>query len=87
MSGKKCHVAVPRGAPPVKVRAIEGYGGIAHFCEPNDEGREACRGRLVHEFQAEMIHPSQVQKLKDLKDLQVFFLGPSSYRWARNHWT
>jgi threonine dehydratase len=34
-------VAVPRGAPAVKVSAIENYGGKVHFCEPNDTGREA----------------------------------------------
>ena len=39
--GKICHVAVPRGAPAVKVSAIENYGGKVHFCEPNDTGREA----------------------------------------------
>ena len=39
--GKTCHVAVPKGAPMVKVAAIENYGGLVHFCEPNDAGREA----------------------------------------------
>ena len=54
-----CHVAVPKGAPEVKVRAIENYGGRVHYCEPNDAGRVAKRSELENHFQAEMIHPSQ----------------------------
>jgi len=57
--GKICHVAVPEGAPAVKVAAIENYGGKVHFCEPNDTGREAKRNELVEKYNAKMIHPSQ----------------------------
>lgn len=57
--GKDCHVAVPKGAPTVKVTAIQGYKGQVHYCEPNDAGREATRTELISRFNAEMIHPSQ----------------------------
>ena len=40
VNGKACHVAVPEGAPQVKVNAIQNYGGIVHFCPPNDIGRK-----------------------------------------------
>ena len=56
----------------VKVAAIENYGGLVHFCEPNDTGREAKvtllwwkplnlsqRNELVEKYGAKMIHPSQ----------------------------
>jgi len=57
--GKECHVAVPEGAPEVKVAAIEAYSGQVHYCPPNDAGRESKRSELVSKFKAEMIHPSQ----------------------------
>ena len=48
--GKVCHVAVPQGAPAVKVAAIENYGGQVHFCEANDSGREAKVKNLKFSF-------------------------------------
>ena len=35
-AGVECHVAVPKGAPPVKVAAIKGYNGQVHYCSGSD---------------------------------------------------
>jgi len=58
-AGVVCHVAVPEGAPAVKVAAIESYKGNVHYCPSNDAGRVAKRDELERVYGAEMIHPSQ----------------------------
>merc|ERR1739848_54711 len=59
VKNKKCYVAVPQGAPQVKVNAIQNYGGIVHFCTPNDNGRKEMCESLISRFDCEMVHPSQ----------------------------
>ena len=50
-------IVVPRNAPAVKAKAIEGYGGKIVFCEPTVTGRKAACDRLQAETGAHLVHP------------------------------
>jgi threonine dehydratase len=55
--GIKCYVAMPRTAPPVKIEAVKGYGGVITFCEPNLDSREKTLQEIVAGTGATFIHP------------------------------
>lgn len=47
LDGRKAHVVMPENASPVKIEAVQRYGGIIHFCAPTHAAREAGLARLV----------------------------------------
>lgn len=59
--GIPCSVVMPRNAPPIKVRAVEGYGARIVFCERSE--REATCERLVRERGLTLIHPFENERV------------------------
>ncbi len=55
--GIPAYIVMPRTAPPVKIAAVKGYGGIVITCEPNQLARESTLDGLVKETGATIIHP------------------------------
>ena len=55
--GTKAYIVMPSTSPLVKVEAVKGYGAEIHFCEPNQQAREATVQKIVEETGAEFIHP------------------------------
>lgn len=51
------YIVMPENAPKVKIAAVEHYGGIITFCEPNLAAREATLAKVVQETGATEIHP------------------------------
>jgi threonine dehydratase len=51
------YIVMPRTAPAVKRRAVEGYGGKVFPCEPNLAAREAEANRVLQETGATLIPP------------------------------
>ena len=51
------YIVMPRTAPAVKRRAVEGYGGKVYPCEPNLAAREAEAAKLLRETGATLIPP------------------------------
>jgi threonine dehydratase len=64
LRGATAHIVMPRTAPPVKKRAVEGYGGIVHECEPTLVARETLAARIAEETGAVLIpsydHPDVI---------------------------
>ncbi len=52
-----CYIAMPRTAPEIKQKAVEGYGGRISFCEPTLDDREKTLNKIVEETEAAFIHP------------------------------
>jgi threonine dehydratase len=50
-------IVMPRNAPAVKCRAIEGYGGRITFCDPTVSSREETSARVQSDTGAVMVHP------------------------------
>jgi threonine dehydratase len=50
-------IVMPKNAPPVKVKAIESYGGKVVFCEPRVSARKAACDRVQAESGAHLVHP------------------------------
>ncbi len=50
-------IVMPRNAPAVKAKAIEGYGGKIVFCEPTVTARKATCDRVQAETGAHLVHP------------------------------
>jgi len=48
---------MPKNAPVVKTKAIEGYGGRVVFCEPTVTARQETCGRVQRETGAHLVHP------------------------------
>ena len=48
---------MPKNAPAVKGKAIEGYGGKLVFCEPSVAARKATCDRIQGETGAHLVHP------------------------------
>src|SRR3979490_409732 len=48
---------MPKKAPAVKAKAIEGYGGEVVFCEPTVTARKATCDRVQAETGAHLVHP------------------------------
>jgi threonine dehydratase len=57
LRGIPCTVVVPRTAPPVKRRAVEGYGARVVSCEPTQRDREATAAAVVRDTGALFVHP------------------------------
>ena len=55
--GIKACVVMPRNAPLVKQRAVEGYGGEIVFCEPGMEARADTLRRVVGRTGMTVVHP------------------------------
>jgi len=55
--GATAWIVMPKNAPAVKVRAVEGYGGKISFCEPRVAARAEMAARIQAETGAVMIHP------------------------------
>lgn len=53
----KSYIVMPKNAPEVKKKAVEGYGGIITTCEPTLEAREATAKKIQQETGATFIHP------------------------------
>ena len=39
LCGVRAEIVMPRTSPSVKVRAVEGYGGVVTLCEPSEKVR------------------------------------------------
>ena len=52
VKGKACHVAVPEGAPVVKIKAMNHFGAKVHYCPPHDVGRKGndVTGKCLEKF-------------------------------------
>lgn len=55
--GVPAYIIMPKTAPEVKIRAVEGYGGRITFCEPTLEAREETSIRIAEEKGAYFVHP------------------------------
>jgi threonine dehydratase len=55
--GVPAWIVMPKNAPPVKVKAIENYGGKVVFCEPTVSARKATCDRVQAESGAHLVHP------------------------------
>jgi threonine dehydratase len=55
--GAQAQIVMPRGASPIKMEAVRGYGGTIHLCEPTGEAREAAASELLERTGGEIIHP------------------------------
>ncbi len=50
-------IVMPKNAPAVKAKAIEGYGGKIVFCEPTVTARKSACDRVQAETGAHLVHP------------------------------
>ncbi len=57
VNGIPAYIVMPKTAPKVKVRAVEGYGGRITFCEPTLAAREETCARITEETGAYFVHP------------------------------
>jgi threonine dehydratase len=55
--GVPAWIVMPKNAPAVKAKAIEGYGGKVIFCEPSVTARKATCDRVQSETGAHLVHP------------------------------
>jgi len=55
--GVPAWIVMPKNAPAVKAKAIEGYGGKVVFCEPTVTARKATCDRVQAETDAHLVHP------------------------------
>ncbi|MGB7846762.1 MAG: pyridoxal-phosphate dependent enzyme [Candidatus Acidiferrum sp.] len=55
--GIPASIVMPKNAPRIKCRAVEGYGGKITFCEPNVTARAETAARIQAETGAVMVHP------------------------------
>lgn len=55
--GVPAWIVMPKNAPAVKAKAIEGYGGRVIFCEPSVTARKAACDRIQMETGAHLVHP------------------------------
>jgi threonine dehydratase len=55
--GVPAWIVMPKNAPAVKCRAVEGYGGKITFCEPRISARNEATARIQAETGAALIHP------------------------------
>ncbi|KPK99892.1 MAG: serine dehydratase [candidate division Zixibacteria bacterium SM23_73_3] len=85
--GIAARIVMPSTAPPIKIAAVKGYGGIITFCEPSQESREHTAEKIVKESGAILIHSyndyriiagqgsSALELLEEIQDLD-FILAP-----------
>jgi threonine dehydratase len=55
--GVPAWIVMPKNAPAVKAKAIEGYGGKVIFCEPSVTARKTACDRVQEETGAHLVHP------------------------------
>lgn len=55
--GVPAWIVMPKNAPAVKCRAVEGYGGKITYCEPRISARNETAARVQAETGAVLIHP------------------------------
>jgi len=55
--GIPARIVMPSNAPPVKIAAVRGYGGIITFCEPTLTARETTAKEVIDKTGALFIHP------------------------------
>ncbi len=55
--GIPAHIVMPADAPPVKRRAVEGYGARIVTCEPNLMARETTAAAVLEETGGVLVHP------------------------------
>ncbi|HAN79321.1 MAG TPA: serine dehydratase [Bacteroidales bacterium] len=56
-AGTKAYIVMPNNAPEIKKLAVEGYGGIITFCEPNQAAREKTANEIIDKTGATFVHP------------------------------
>lgn len=56
--GVKAYIVMPKSAPQVKKDAVRGYGGHVIECDPTLEARERESQKIVSQYGAIFIHPS-----------------------------
>jgi threonine dehydratase len=83
--GVPAWVVMPKSAPAVKCRAVQGYGGRITFCEPTMTSRTETTARVQAETHAIVIHPYDDDRiiagqatvgkefLEDIGDLDAVF--------------
>src|SRR6202790_2785646 len=83
--GVPAWIVMPKNAPAVKAKAIEGYGGKVIFCEPSVTARKATCDRLLQETGAHLVHPydddriitgqatAAKELLEEVRDLDAIF--------------
>ena len=81
--GVAAQIVMPSNSSAVKVAAVQGYGGVITFCEPNLVAREAAAdkilettgGSLIHPYDAELIVAGQgtaaLELLEQVPDLDA----------------
>jgi threonine dehydratase len=57
LRGIAATIVMPRGAPEVKRRAVEGYGATVVTCEPTLADRERCAEQIVQATGGCLVHP------------------------------
>ncbi len=53
----QAHIVMPRRAPQIKKKGVEGYGGKIYECEPNLQSRETTLAEVIKKTGATEIHP------------------------------
>ncbi|MBI9070822.1 MAG: pyridoxal-phosphate dependent enzyme [Melioribacteraceae bacterium] len=53
----EAYIVMPKTAPEIKKKAVEGYGAKITFCEPTLEAREASLSEIVKKTGALFVHP------------------------------
>ena len=87
--GIAAHIVMPKNAPAVKCKAVEGYGGVITFCEPTVESRDAKMKQLLEETGGVLVHPyndrrviagqgtATLELLEDVPELDVLLVPVS----------
>jgi len=57
MKNVPAYIVMPRTAPEIKKKAVEGYGAKIIFCEPTLKAREESLNKIIEETHAKFIHP------------------------------
>jgi threonine dehydratase len=55
--GLKSYIVMPKTAPAIKKKGVEGYGGEITECEPNIQSRETTLAEVIKKTKATEIHP------------------------------
>jgi threonine dehydratase len=53
----QAHIVMPRTAPQIKKKGVQGYGGNIYECEPNLQSRETTLAEVIAKTGATEIHP------------------------------